>query len=488
MSLANILDVCLEDIQSGAATIEDCLARYPEHAPELEPLLEMAVFLERAAPPKPAPAFKAALRRQLMDAPIPESNAAPAPAVSAGVPGDRRPLAPPVPAWAGLTGLRAAWGRLSQAMWGGQGWLTGWAPRLVTGAALLFFLTVWLSTTTFAAGSLPGEPLYSVKRAGEQVRLVLALNPFDRAQLHARLAVQRLQEAEALAARGQTAQANALVQEAQREQAQAVALGLQITIVEPTATPAPPTSDLPASGGLSAYPSPSATAPRPTVTLAPSATLTRIAPIGVPTHSIQEGPASVATATSVPPSPVPPATNTPTAVLPLPTRTAVIVVAAASYPSPTSPPLAYPVPPSPTAAPPTDTPVSRPPQPTARPLASATKTPGSVISNPGASATPTPPPSATPTPQPRPQRTPVPIPSRTPLPATATSVPVSPAPPSPAPPSPGPTGTSGPAASPTPAPPIAPSATPATADAATDTPAPPPAPTQGATPQPTKTP
>ena len=62
MSLANILDVCLEDIQSGAATIEDCLARYPEHAPELEPLLEMAVFLERAAPPKPAPAFKAALR------------------------------------------------------------------------------------------------------------------------------------------------------------------------------------------------------------------------------------------------------------------------------------------------------------------------------------------------------------------------------------------------------------------------------------------
>ena len=477
MSLANILDVCLEDIQSGAATIEDCLARYPEHAPELEPLLEMAVFLERAAPPKPAPAFKAALRRQLMDAPIPESTPATAPALSGGVNGhgSLRPAAPQAAA-VGLAGLRSVWARVIQSLSGG---LAGWAPRLVTGAALLFFLTVWLSTTTFAAGSLPGEPLYSVKRASEQVRLALALNPFDRAQLHARLAAQRLQEAEALAARGQTTEAEGLIQEAKREQAQAVALGLQITIVEPTATPAPPT---PSSSGLSAYPSPSATAPRPTLTLAPSATLTRIAPIGVPTQRFLDGPASVASATAAPPSPVPPSPVplvTATAVLPLPTRTAVVAVAAASYPSPTAPPPAYPVPPSPTAAPPTDTPISRPPQPTARPLASATNTPGSVISNPGASATPTPPPSATPTPQPRPQRTPVPLPTRTSPPPTETSAPA---------PTSAPTATSRPPASPTPAPPQAPSATPVASEAATDTPAPPPAPTQGATPRPTATP
>ena len=217
MGLAELLDVCLRDIQSGAGTIEDCLARYPQHADELRPLLEMAVWLEGVKTPEPSPAFQAQLRQRLMDLPEP-------------TPAPRQPLAFPV-----LAGRRRAVSR--------------GAVRWLAAAAAVMLLVLSLSTAALASDALPDEPLYPVKRATEQVRLAVTFNAADRAQLHAMLAELRRREAEAMLARGQAGQAENLLQEARQQQDRAVALGLPaIPAAAPTVQPSPliPTATRPA--------------------------------------------------------------------------------------------------------------------------------------------------------------------------------------------------------------------------------------------------
>ncbi len=66
MMIEAILDQCLEDIRQRRASIVDCLARYPEHAKELEPLLHAALALEQAADVQPTPEFKHALRERIL--------------------------------------------------------------------------------------------------------------------------------------------------------------------------------------------------------------------------------------------------------------------------------------------------------------------------------------------------------------------------------------------------------------------------------------
>ena len=60
----DILANCLTDVQSGRATIEECLAHYPNEKDELRPLFEIALRIR----PVGAPAteeFKERVRRQL---------------------------------------------------------------------------------------------------------------------------------------------------------------------------------------------------------------------------------------------------------------------------------------------------------------------------------------------------------------------------------------------------------------------------------------
>lgn len=66
MTIEAILDQCLEEIRQRHASVADCLARYPEHADELEPLLQAALALEQAAPVQPTPEFKQALRERIL--------------------------------------------------------------------------------------------------------------------------------------------------------------------------------------------------------------------------------------------------------------------------------------------------------------------------------------------------------------------------------------------------------------------------------------
>jgi len=59
------LDTCLYQIEEGEASIEECLARYPEHAAQLQPLLRAATKLARARDVVPDPSYRMRARSQL---------------------------------------------------------------------------------------------------------------------------------------------------------------------------------------------------------------------------------------------------------------------------------------------------------------------------------------------------------------------------------------------------------------------------------------
>ena len=60
-----ILDVCVSEIAEGRSSLDECLARYPEYAAQLKPLLGAATRLTRARAIMPDPAYKARARAQL---------------------------------------------------------------------------------------------------------------------------------------------------------------------------------------------------------------------------------------------------------------------------------------------------------------------------------------------------------------------------------------------------------------------------------------
>jgi hypothetical protein len=63
--LETILDICVSQIEDGDSNIEECLALYPEHAVQLEPLLKAATKLSRGREVLPNPAYKARTRAKL---------------------------------------------------------------------------------------------------------------------------------------------------------------------------------------------------------------------------------------------------------------------------------------------------------------------------------------------------------------------------------------------------------------------------------------
>lgn len=63
--LETILDACLYQIEEGESNIDECLAHYPDHAAQLQPLLKAATKLARGREVVPDPAYKARARTQL---------------------------------------------------------------------------------------------------------------------------------------------------------------------------------------------------------------------------------------------------------------------------------------------------------------------------------------------------------------------------------------------------------------------------------------
>jgi len=167
---AEILDRCLQRIQSQKSSLEECLREYPDQAEELRPLLIAAAQARgKLATAGPSQAFRARAWKRLTTT----SRAAAAP-------------------------------RLSQApRWR---WLS-WKPAYTLASLLLAIgLLAGSVGVAYASGeALPGDSLYGVKRGLERAALALTATDAGDAQLLRRFADRRLGEAEELVRRGRPA-------------------------------------------------------------------------------------------------------------------------------------------------------------------------------------------------------------------------------------------------------------------------------------------
>ncbi|MBC7263058.1 MAG: hypothetical protein H5T64_01730 [Chloroflexi bacterium] len=167
--LAFILDECLGQLNRGES-VEACLRRYPHYAAELEPLLRQYLSIRdipqvRTPPPRSPDAVQLGRARVLAEA--------------------RRlraalPSRPP-----SLT-------ERIQQFW------TPLVQRGLASSAVVLVLVIALlagGSVMASANSLPGDPLYGVKRISQEVQLALTLNSEAKAQLRQRLDEQRRQEA-----------------------------------------------------------------------------------------------------------------------------------------------------------------------------------------------------------------------------------------------------------------------------------------------------
>jgi hypothetical protein len=159
----NILDECIERVMRGE-DVKSCLARYPEHAAELEPLLKTVFGARQAVDITPRPEFRqrAAYEFQeaIRDMPVKESR-------------------------------------------GFFKWQLRW---VVPVAVVLVVLGAGSSTVIAAGNSLPDEPLYKVKLATEAVQLAFTPSDLGKAELYAKFADKRVDEIVALADKGEAKQ------------------------------------------------------------------------------------------------------------------------------------------------------------------------------------------------------------------------------------------------------------------------------------------
>ncbi len=161
MNTEGILQSCVDDVLAGRKSPAECAALFP-HIPDLELPLKAAVVLRRS---------RAATLR-------PEADRRIEAKLRQRVDVRRSPWQP------------AARGRWSSA-----------ALRWATAAALVVVLLLAGAGIAAASNdSLPGDPLYSVKRAGEAVQLFMT-PPSARASAYARLAQRRLGEITAISRR-----------------------------------------------------------------------------------------------------------------------------------------------------------------------------------------------------------------------------------------------------------------------------------------------
>ena len=166
-----ILNDCLERLAQGES-IQRCLEMYPDHVQDLAPLLQVArVTMDAASASAPRPEFKA-----------------------------------------------RAFYRLSQLASEHRGHirrLPTWIPALTRPLALVAVVALLIGGTitglvTASANSVPGEPLYVVKRAKEEVEVRITRSEISRAQVYARLADTRMNEMRRLIMQEEMDRANVL--------------------------------------------------------------------------------------------------------------------------------------------------------------------------------------------------------------------------------------------------------------------------------------
>lgn len=148
--------------------MEQCLQRYPGQARELEPLLRIAVAAREASSGvEPRPEFKVRTRLDIQSR------------------------------------LRAR-EQKKGAVRGSP--IMGWMPRWAVAVVSVVFVLILAGTSTVAASTdaLPGDTLYGVKTASEEVQLKLTSSQEGKARLQARFAERRAWEMSKLAESGRT--------------------------------------------------------------------------------------------------------------------------------------------------------------------------------------------------------------------------------------------------------------------------------------------
>src|SRR3990172_991204 len=152
----DVLDECLGRLLVENQTLEQCLQSFPQHSKELKPILETALAAEKMPATQPRAEFKERARQQFRSA-LQET---------------------------GLQKSRTSvnWGWL---------WQRSWATAVTI---VLVILLAGGGTVYAASGSMPDNPLYPVKVATEQVELALTFSELGKAEIHARLADERITE------------------------------------------------------------------------------------------------------------------------------------------------------------------------------------------------------------------------------------------------------------------------------------------------------
>ncbi|MDK1046203.1 MAG: DUF5667 domain-containing protein [Anaerolineales bacterium] len=163
----DVLDRCLLRIQSGQATLEECLIDNPEHAQELEALLRVAAVTHaQLAPAGPSQTFLAHSPKRVMN--LVRAR------LKTSTPSRRRR-----PVWIGQSAYRLA------------------------GVLLALALLIGSVGVAYAsADALPGDNLYGIKRGLERAALVVSLSAEGDAELWLEQADRRIAEVEELVRRG----------------------------------------------------------------------------------------------------------------------------------------------------------------------------------------------------------------------------------------------------------------------------------------------
>lgn len=168
---SQLIDTSLEAVLSGKATLEQVLAEHPEQAAMLRPELEAAMWLvSRRDQVSPRAGFISSSRKRVIERIKQEANSSSA--------------------------KRSIFGFIWPQKIAYQ-----WVAALVA-LIILFSGTNGLVQASQAA--LPGDDLYAVKRATEQIALTLTSNDIERVELSAQYAGHRLAEVMELVRKGDT--------------------------------------------------------------------------------------------------------------------------------------------------------------------------------------------------------------------------------------------------------------------------------------------
>lgn len=165
-NIFDALEICLQELENGAE-LESVLARYPDLAEELRPILKTSIMARNAAVPAPSSETHRRGRARVLQ------NAAEM-REAAVLPG--RPTFPIF-------------------------------RRLVLSLSLVVLLLFISSNGLLnaSASSLPGERLYPVKRGWENVQLMFVLDPASRSALETQFYNERFAEVTSLLTMGQVA-------------------------------------------------------------------------------------------------------------------------------------------------------------------------------------------------------------------------------------------------------------------------------------------